>query len=323
MTQRTRLTECDQLRSPALGTVHSHEHACPGTWRRWQGGSRHARILDDTRAGSHVRWTSRSCSGGGCAGGGSWACVSDERQQMRRASGLFRRLAPRPESVLYHRTRDIQRMDHVGIPVDDLAAATEFFVGPDSCCRARALSVGELERYEDSYRLCSSAARKVIIEQRSRSADGSSPSRLHPVAGDVLDGGYDRRFRTRRALYGGDRMNDKPNWQAAHLDDIERRGRGHSGARAPRDPRIRHQRLHAQRRRHPDQRARRGRSGQEELYIVLDGKATFEVDGGDLVDAARNSRVRRAGVAAEGDRGRNRPRCRRHTRRGVPGGRLG
>ena len=35
----------------------------------------------------------------------------------------------------------IERMDHVGIVVDDLAAATEFFVG-------------EVERYEDSYRLC-------------------------------------------------------------------------------------------------------------------------------------------------------------------------
>ncbi len=32
-------------------------------------------------------------------------------------------------------------MEHVGIVVDDLAAATAFFVG-------------ELERYEDSYRLC-------------------------------------------------------------------------------------------------------------------------------------------------------------------------
>jgi predicted lactoylglutathione lyase len=35
-------------------------------------------------------------------------------------------------------------MDHVGIVVDDLAAATEFF-----------LELGlELKRYEDSYRLC-------------------------------------------------------------------------------------------------------------------------------------------------------------------------
>jgi len=34
----------------------------------------------------------------------------------------------------------IQRMDHVGIVVDDLAAATEFFA--------------ELENYEDIYRLC-------------------------------------------------------------------------------------------------------------------------------------------------------------------------
>ena len=46
---------------------------------------------------------------------------------MRTASGLFRRLAPRPEScTIEHRA--IQRMEHVGIVVDDLAAATEFFV---------------------------------------------------------------------------------------------------------------------------------------------------------------------------------------------------
>jgi hypothetical protein len=49
--------------------------------------------------------------------------------EMRTASGLFRRLAPRPESVfltIEHMT--LQRMEHVGIVVDDLAAATEFFV---------------------------------------------------------------------------------------------------------------------------------------------------------------------------------------------------
>jgi catechol 2,3-dioxygenase-like lactoylglutathione lyase family enzyme len=77
----------------------------------------------------------------------------------------------------------IERMDHVGIVVDDLAAATEFFVelglelqgeGPvegrwvdrvvgldgvraeiAADLRARGAElVGELERYEDSYRLC-------------------------------------------------------------------------------------------------------------------------------------------------------------------------
>ena len=52
-------------------------------------------------------------------------------------------------------------------------------------------------------------------------------------------------------------------------------------------------------------------SGQEELYIVLDGKATFEVDG-ETFDAPAGTLVFvRPGVAAEGDRGRNRPRCRR------------
>ncbi len=48
---------------------------------------------------------------------------------MKTGSGLFRRLAPRLEPgfpTIEHVT--IQRMDHVGIVVDDLAAAIEFFV---------------------------------------------------------------------------------------------------------------------------------------------------------------------------------------------------
>jgi catechol 2,3-dioxygenase-like lactoylglutathione lyase family enzyme len=48
--------------------------------------------------------------------------------EMRTASGLFRRWHRGPKLVPYHRTRDSQRMEHVGIVVDDLAAATEFFV---------------------------------------------------------------------------------------------------------------------------------------------------------------------------------------------------
>ena len=118
-------------------------------------------------------------------------------------------------------------------------------------------------------------------------------------------------------------MNDKPTWQVARLDDIERRGRDipvreHLGIHAfginaytpGEDGTLISEHDEAG-------------SGQEELYIVLDGKATFEVDG-EAVDAPRGDiRVRPAGVAAEGDRGRNRPRSRRHTRRGVPGGRLG
>ena len=116
-------------------------------------------------------------------------------------------------------------------------------------------------------------------------------------------------------------MNDKPNRRVAHLDDIERRGRDipvreHLGIHAfginaytpGEDGTLINEHDEAA-------------SGQEELYIVLDGKATFEVDG-EAVDAPRNTRVRRAGVAAEGDwDGTISPR--RHTRRGVPGDRLG
>ena len=79
-------------------------------------------------------------------------------------------------------------------------------------------------------------------------------------------------------------MNDKPDWQVAHLDDIERRGRDipvreHLGIHAfginaytpGEDGTVINEHDEAG-------------SGQEELYIVLDGKATFEVDG-EAVDA--------------------------------------
>ena len=79
-------------------------------------------------------------------------------------------------------------------------------------------------------------------------------------------------------------MNDKPNWQVAHLDDIERRGRDipvreHLGIHAfginaytpGEDGTLINEHDEAG-------------SGQEELYIVLDGNATFEIDG-QAVDA--------------------------------------
>ena len=74
-------------------------------------------------------------------------------------------------------------------------------------------------------------------------------------------------------------MNDKPNWQVARLDEIERRGRDipvreHLGIHAfginayvpGEDGTLVGEHDEAG-------------SGQEELYIVLDGNATFEVDG--------------------------------------------
>ena len=74
-------------------------------------------------------------------------------------------------------------------------------------------------------------------------------------------------------------MNDKPKWQVARLDDIERRGRGipvreHLGIHAfginaytpGEDGTLINEHDEAG-------------SGQEELYIVLDGTPTFEVDG--------------------------------------------
>jgi quercetin dioxygenase-like cupin family protein len=74
-------------------------------------------------------------------------------------------------------------------------------------------------------------------------------------------------------------MSEKPKWQVARLDDIERRGRD--------IPVREHLGLHAFgiNAFTPDEGGTlvnehdEAGSGQEELYIVLDGTATFEVDG--------------------------------------------
>jgi hypothetical protein len=79
-------------------------------------------------------------------------------------------------------------------------------------------------------------------------------------------------------------MNDKPNWRVAHVDDIERRGRdipvrerlgihafGINAYTPSEDGTLINEHDEAG-------------TGQEELYIVLDGKATFEIDG-EAVDA--------------------------------------
>ena len=85
-------------------------------------------------------------------------------------------------------------------------------------------------------------------------------------------------------------MNDKRNWQTAHLDDIERRGRdipvrerlgihafGINAYTPGEDGTLINDHDEAD-------------TGQEELYIVLDGKATFEVDG-ETVDASPGTLV--------------------------------
>jgi hypothetical protein len=83
---------------------------------------------------------------------------------------------------------------------------------------------------------------------------------------------------------GGDRMNDRPKWRVARLDEIERRGRDlpvreHLGIQAFGINAFT-----------PDEEGLlinehdEAGSGQEELYLVLDGNAVFEVDG-ETVDA--------------------------------------
>src|SRR3954454_17147713 len=85
-------------------------------------------------------------------------------------------------------------------------------------------------------------------------------------------------------------MNDKPNWQVATLGDVERRGRD--------IPVREHLGIHAFGinayvageggtliGEHDE-----AGSGQEELYIVLDGNAAFEVDG-ETIEAAAGTFV--------------------------------
>jgi len=85
-------------------------------------------------------------------------------------------------------------------------------------------------------------------------------------------------------------MDDNPKWQVARLDDIERRGRA--------IPVREHLGIHAFgiNAYTPDEDGTlisehdESGSGNEELYIVLDGKATFEVDG-ETVDATAGTLV--------------------------------
>jgi len=97
-------------------------------------------------------------------------------------------------------------------------------------------------------------------------------------------------------------MNDRPHWRVAHVDDMERRGRDipvreHLGIHAfgvnaftPREDGT----LVSD---HDE-----AGSGQEELYVVLDGNVTFEIDGeavearpGTLVFVAPESRRKATG----------------------------
>ena len=95
--------------------------------------------------------------------------------------------------------------------------------------------------------------------------------------------GYDRRF-PQTAAAGRDQVSEKPKWQVARLEEMDRRGRdipvreqlgirafGINAYTAGEDGSLISEHDEAG-------------SGQEELYIVLDGSATFELDG-DTVDA--------------------------------------
>ena len=66
-------------------------------------------------------------------------------------------------------------------------------------------------------------------------------------------------------------MNDKPNWKVTQVGDIDRRGRAPTGARIPRDPRIGMNAFKPGEDGTLINEHDEVGSGQEELYIVLDG----------------------------------------------------
>src|SRR3954453_7240291 len=89
---------------------------------------------------------------------------------------------------------------------------------------------------------------------------------------------YDRRL-ARPIQLGGERMNDNAKWRVARLDDLERRGRfipvrehlgihsfGINAVTLGEDGTLINE--------HDE-----SPSGQEEVYVVLDGTATFTIDG--------------------------------------------
>jgi hypothetical protein len=85
-------------------------------------------------------------------------------------------------------------------------------------------------------------------------------------------------------------MNDSPKWKVARLDEMDRRGRympvrEHLGIYFFGTPCIRRARTGTLINDHDET-----GSGQEELYIVLHGRATFEVDG-ETVDAPAGTYV--------------------------------
>jgi mannose-6-phosphate isomerase-like protein (cupin superfamily) len=110
------------------------------------------------------------------------------------------------------------------------------------------------------------------------------------MSGKRFHGGTIGAFPTNRTTRGVQRVEDRPTWKVAHLDEIERLGRDipvreHLGIQAfginaftpSEDGTL------------VDEHDEAG-TGQEELYIVLDGNATFEVDG-ETVEASPGTLV--------------------------------
>jgi catechol 2,3-dioxygenase-like lactoylglutathione lyase family enzyme len=98
---------------------------------------------------------------------------------MRTASGLFRCLAPRPESgTIEHMA--IRRMEHVGIVVDDLAAATEFFVELGLVLQGEAPIEGRwVDRTWGSFRASSRSSVRIRFTVASDARPSSPRARRH------------------------------------------------------------------------------------------------------------------------------------------------
>src|SRR4051794_31024182 len=156
---------------------------------------------------------------------------------------------PAPRSSSGRRTRSDRRR-HPARPVRL----------PPPSCRAPTCRAPGVRR-----RAARCSSQRITVLPNGGPAEASTTARID-----------DRRRRTR---LGGNRMNENAKWRVVHIDDVERRGRfvavrehlgihsfGMNAVTRGEDGVLINEHDEAG-------------SGQEEVYVVLDGTATFEIDG--------------------------------------------
>src|SRR4051794_4741122 len=156
---------------------------------------------------------------------------------------------PAPRSSSGRRTRSDRRR-HPARPVRL----------PPPSCRAPTCRAPGVRR-----RAARCSSQRITVLPNGGPAEASTTARID-----------DRRRRTR---LGGNRMNENAKWRVVHIDDVERRGRFVAGRE--------HLGIHS----FGMNAVTRGEdgglinehdeagSGQEEVYVVLEGTATFDIDG--------------------------------------------